>query len=100
MNYINNANNMCVCGFNENDNIEIKEDVCFIDNETGKELLAPVYSSCKPFVDGKLYKCKVRYLLVKGYYSIGTYDTKEEAEKAYNKMITELKDKGNTVIDI
>ena len=94
MNYISNSTFGCCCGFNESDKITISETPVLIDCETGN-ILTIHYGH----IPGHTYRCENRWSIFQGFTTLGTFETKEQAQDAYQKIVDGLR-YNNTVIDI
>lgn len=95
MNYINNASVSLCCGLGASDRIEIEETTALVDCKTGK----PLGAFCSMFVPGRMYCCERRWILKQSYNILKTFDTREDAQSAYDDLIRQLSEV-NTVIEI
>lgn len=95
MNYINNASVSLCCGLGASDRIEIEETTVLVDCETNETLGA----FCSTFVPGRMYRCERRWMLKQSYNLLKMFDTREDAQSAYDDLIRQLAEV-NTVIEI
>lgn len=95
MNYINNASVSLCCGLGASDKIEIEETSVLVDCETNETL----GTFCSMFVPGRMYRCERRWILKQSYNILKTFDTREDAQSAYDDLIRQLSEL-NTVIEI
>lgn len=95
MNYINNASASLCYGLGESDRIEIEETSVLVDCETGK----PLGTFFSGLVLGRTYRCERRWMLKQSYNLLKMFDTREDAQSAYDDLIRQLAEV-NTVIEI
>lgn len=95
MNYINNASAGLCCGLDASNRIEIEETTALVDCETGE----PLGAFCSMFVPGRMYRCEKRWILKQSYNIFKTFDTREDAQSAYDDLLRKLAE-ANTVIEI
>lgn len=95
MNYINNASVSLCCSLGASDRIEIEETTALVDCETGK----PLETFFSGLVLGRTYRCERRWMLKQSYNLLKTFDTRDDAQSAYDDLIRQLAE-ANTVIEI
>ena len=95
MNYINNASASLCCSLGASDRIEIEETSVLVDCETNKTM----DTFCSMVVPGRMYRCERRWMLKQSFNLLKMFDTREDAQSAYDDLIRQLAEV-NTVIKI
>lgn len=89
MNYLNNPVLMSCCPLNDFDVINVEKRIVLEDTETEKAIGVGEQPEL-----GKTYRCKEKWVLLKGYLPTGYYATEDQARAAYEKLVSEFNEQG------
>lgn len=93
------ANNLCCCAMGRNDDeVRIMEKVLLVKQDGTVVDNSFVYNSIG-IEEGETYIAKKFWVIRKSLTDFARFDTKEEAEKEYNRILKELSE-SNTIIRI
>ncbi len=89
MNYLNNPALMSCCPLNDFDTVNVEKRIVLEDTETEKAIGVGEQPEL-----GKTYRCKEKWVLLKGYLPVGYYATEDQARAAYEKLVREFNEQG------
>lgn len=87
MNYVFGPKENCCCTLERGDDIHISSCLSLVDDETGEIS----YPTNVPEL-GHKYTCKKMWHIMRGYVTIGCYESEDEAKYAIRKLVESLRD--------